>query len=182
MTHWSLNVRDQEQTMTAIQKKICLLGDFSVGKTSLVRRFVEGRFDDKYLSTIGVRISRKTLLRPFGTLNLLVWDLAGAQEFNTQSSYLVGVAAALIVFDLTRRDTLFSCAKYIQQVSAVNRAAPLMFVGNKVDLTLERAVTDEELRKYSEKIGGHYMLTSAKTGAGVEQVFELLASKIEVQP
>jgi len=167
--------------MTVIQKKVCLLGDFSVGKTSLVRRFVEGRFDDKYLSTIGVRISRKTLQRSSGTLNLLLWDLAGAQEFNTQSSYLVGVAAALIVCDLTRHDTLISCAKYVQQVRAVNRAAPIVFVGNKVDLTAERTITDEELHACSEAQGGDYVLASAKTGAGVELAFELLARKIEAQ-
>ncbi len=72
--------------MTAIQRKVCLLGDYSVGKTSLVRRFVEGQFDDKYLSTIGVRISRRTMVRADKEINLLIWDLAGAQEFNTQSS------------------------------------------------------------------------------------------------
>ncbi|MBK8429800.1 MAG: hypothetical protein IPL28_00260 [Chloroflexi bacterium] len=61
--------------MNTIQKKVCLLGDFAVGKTSLVRRFVEGRFDDRYLSTIGVKISRKTITRAEYILNLLVWDL-----------------------------------------------------------------------------------------------------------
>lgn len=165
--------------MSVIQKKACLLGDFSVGKTSLVRRFVEGRFDDKYLSTIGVRISRKTLLRSSGPLNLLLWDLAGAQEFNTQSSYLVGVAAALIVCDLTRAETLVSCAKYVQQVRAVNRNAPLVFVGNKADLTAAHAITEAELRAYSKTLGGAYVLTSAKLGSNVERAFELLAEKIE---
>jgi small GTP-binding protein len=167
--------------MTVIQKKVCLLGDFSVGKTSLVRRFVEGRFDDKYLSTIGVRISRKTLERPTGTLNLLVWDLAGAQEFNTQSSYLIGVTAALIVCDLTRHETFLSFPKYVQQIWAVNPAAALMFVGNKVDLVDTRAVTDEELSDYSERLGSHYVLTSAKDDIGVEYAFTHLASRIEAQ-
>ncbi len=166
--------------MSVIQKKVCLLGDFSVGKTSLVRRFVEGHFDDKYLSTIGVRISRKTLQRPAGTLNLLVWDLAGAQEFNTQSSYLIGVAAALVVCDVTRHETLIGCAKYVQQIRAVNWSAPVVFVGNKVDLTAERTVTDEELRVYCETQGGDYVLTSAKTGANVDLAFELLARKLEL--
>lgn len=164
--------------MTAIQKKVCLLGDFSVGKTSLVRRFVEGNFDDKYLSTIGVRISRKTLQRATCTLNLLVWDLAGAQEFNTQQSYLIGVAAALIVCDLTRHETLTSCAKYAQQVRAVQLAAPIVFAGNKVDLSSERAISDEELRACSAAQGGQYVLTSARTGANVDLAFDLLAGKL----
>ncbi len=98
--------------MNEIQKKVCLLGDFAVGKTSLVRRFVEGRFDDKYLSTIGVKISRKTLARPYGALHLIVWDLAGGEEFGAESSYLRGAAGALIVGDLTRRETLESFERY----------------------------------------------------------------------
>jgi small GTP-binding protein len=167
------------QHMRVIQKKVCLLGDFSVGKTSLVRRFVEGRFDDKYLSTIGVRISRKTLVRPTGELNLLVWDLAGAQEFNTQSSYLVGVAAALIVCDLTRHATLISCAKYVQQVRAVNWVAPVVLVGNKIDLVAERSITDAELRACCETHGGDYVLASAKLSTGVDLAFELLTKQLE---
>ena len=168
--------------MTAIQRKICLLGDYSVGKTSLVRRFVEGQFDDKYLSTIGVRISRRTMLRAERQINLLIWDLAGAQEFNTQSSYLVGVTAALIVCDLTRRETLTSCAKYAQQVRAINRAAPLIFVGNKVDLTTAQMITEGELRANSELLRGDYALTSAKTGLGVEAAFERLTDRLEAMP
>jgi small GTP-binding protein len=168
--------------MTAIQRKICLLGDYSVGKTSLVRRFVEGQFDDKYLSTIGVRISRRTMLRADRQINLLIWDLAGAQEFNTQSSYLVGVTAALIVCDLTRHETLISCAKYAQQVRAIHPAAPLIFVGNKVDLTAARAITEAELRANTELLRGDYLLASAKTGQGVEAAFDRLTDRIEALP
>ena len=168
--------------MTAIQRKICLLGDYGVGKTSLVRRFVEGQFDDRYLSTIGVRISRRTMLRADRQINLLIWDLAGAQEFNTQLSYLVGVTAALIVCDLTRHETLTSCARYAQQVWAINRAAPLIFVGNKFDLTAARAITETELRTNSELLRGNYILTSAKTGLGVEAAFDQLADRIEAMP
>ena len=79
---------DRKNKMTTIQKKICLLGDFGVGKTSLVQRFVEGRFDDKYLSTVGVKISRKTLKRSYGEMNMLVWDLAGSNGFESSSSTL----------------------------------------------------------------------------------------------
>src|SRR5512147_1281675 len=114
--------------MTVIQKKVCLLGDFAVGKTSLVRRYVEGRFDDKYLSTIGVKISRKTLARSTGTLNLLIWDLAGSDEFNTIApSYLRGAAGALIVCDLTRPETLKVFAQYAEMLHSQAANVPLIF-------------------------------------------------------
>lgn len=165
--------------MTLIQRKICLLGDYSVGKTSLVRQFVEGQFDDKYLSTIGVRISRRTMQRATQAINLLIWDLAGAQEFNTQSSYLVGVSAALIVCDLTRHETLASLTKYARQVWAINHLAPLIFVGNKADLVAAHVITEAELRAVSESLHSDHVLTSAKTGLGVVAAFEQLTDRLE---
>jgi len=167
--------------MSVIQKKVCLLGEFAVGKTSLVRRFVEGRFDDRYLSTIGVKISRKTLERPTGLLNMLVWDLAGADEFGSQSAYLRGAAGALIVCDLTRRETLAAFERYARQVRALNVAAPLVFLGNKVDLVAERAITDADLQAASATLGGPYLLSSAKTGEQVEAAFLHLAERLEAQ-
>jgi len=165
--------------MNVIQKKICLLGEFAVGKTSLVRRFVEGRFDDKYLSTIGVKISRRSLTRTYGTLNLLVWDLAGGDEFSSQSSYLRGTAGALIVCDLTRRETLGAFARYTQQVRAIVATTPLVFVGNKVDLVNERALSDADLQA---AVGDSpFFLSSARTGENVETAFVTLAEKIEAQ-
>jgi small GTP-binding protein len=167
-----------------IQKKVCLLGDFAVGKTSLVRRFVEGRFDDKYLSTIGVKISRKEIKRPNDTgpdavLHLLLWDLAGGDDFTqVGSSYLRGAAGALIVCDLTRRETLQAFTFYTQQLQALNVNPALVIVGNKADLTAERTITDQALRELAPGRDIPCLLTSAKTGQGVEEAFQLLAEKL----
>lgn len=166
--------------MKVVQKKICLLGDFAVGKTSLVRQFVEGRFEDKYLSTIGVKVSRKTLLRADSQLNLLVWDLVGGNEFiRSEAGYLVGAAGALIVCDLTRTATLDALTRYTHQLQAVNPQVCILYVGNKADLTAERAVTNEQLTAVTTQLGGHYLLTSAKTGDNVETAFTHLAALIE---
>ena len=166
--------------MAIIQKKICLLGGFSVGKTSLVHQFIEGNFDDKYLSTIGVKISRKPLQRPDHTLNLILWDLAGGDNFQKQSSgYLRGAAGAIIVCDLTRTDTLRYLSDYVGQMRAVNPNAVIVFAGNKVDLVAERAIDDEMLKTAASEANCPYLLTSAKTGENVEAAFELLADLIE---
>ena len=167
---------------TTIQKKICLLGDFAVGKTSLVRQFVEGKFDDRYLSTIGVKISRKAISRPYGMLNLLVWDLAGNNGFDkmAESSYLKGAAGALIVCDLTRRETLNAFERYARQMLAVNQNISLVFVANKVDLADERVISDADLLSLCGSFnGGGFFLTSAKTGEQVEAAFVALADRIE---
>jgi small GTP-binding protein len=168
--------------MTTIQRKICLLGDFAVGKTSLVRRYVEGRYDDRYLSTIGVKISRRVLARGYGDLNLLVWDLAGSQEFSSQAAYLRGAAGALIVCDLTRFETLASLERYAGQVRGVNGNVPLVFVANKSDLPAERAIADPDLQNACAALGGPLLLTSARTGENVEAAFVQLADFLDQQP
>ena len=164
-----------------IQKKICLLGDFAVGKTSLVRRFVEGRFDDKYLSTIGVKISRKVVLYDTNTVNLLLWDLAGGDDFSQAgASYLRGAAGALIVCDLTRRETLETFSYYSQQLRSLKVDAALVLLGNKVDLTAEHTITEAEIQAIATTINAPYLLTSAKTGQCVEEAFQQLTARLIV--
>lgn len=167
--------------MKVVQKKICMLGDFAVGKTSLVRRFVEGRFDDKYLSTIGVKISRKPITYPDYTLNILLWDLAGGDDFSkSQSSYLTGLSGAIIVCDLTREETLAAFERYTQQVQTHNAQAKFVFVANKVDLEAERAISEQVLAQTCQALNGPYLATSAKTGQEVEKAFQMLADQLEV--
>lgn len=164
-----------------LNKKICLLGDFAVGKTSLVRRFVYSMFDDRYISTIGVKVSRKTLTIPHGTqavdLTLLIWDLAGSEEFNRmQSSYLRGAAGAVLVWDLTRPETILRIKTYHQNLLEINPQARFVLAGNKADLVAAPGLLDQELERFSQAHGIPVFLTSAKTGENVEEAFVTLGA------
>lgn len=163
--------------MQNYQKKICLLGDFAVGKTSLIRRFVEGRFDENYLTTVGVVVSRKRIDYPEIALNLLIWDLAGGRDFS-QSGYLVGVAGALLVCDLTRVTTLAHYRIYANQIRQNNREAKLILLANKSDLDDEREITDEQLHSIAHELSAPLLVTSAKTGEQVDPAFSLLADQL----
>lgn len=168
--------------MRTVQKKVCLLGDFAVGKTSLIRRFVEGRFDDKYLSTIGVKISRKSLARPDHVLNLLIWDLAGGEDYSKMGAhYLRGAVGALLVCDLTRPETLALLPTYAQQLRALKPDAALVLAGNKLDLHEAQQISEAALAAAADELGAPYILTSAKSGAFVEDAFHQLAAQIEAQ-
>ena len=107
--------------------KICLIGDFAVGKTSLIRRFTESRFSDTYLSTIGVRVSRRVVQiadTPPTTLTMLIWDTAGSEPFTTiVQSYYRGARGAALVCDLTRSDTAAALERYAQEFLQIGRAS-----------------------------------------------------------
>jgi small GTP-binding protein len=163
-----------------IQKKVCLLGDFAVGKTSLIKRYIEGRFDEKYLTTVGVVVSRKTVAYPEFDLNLILWDLAGGQDFKT-SGYLLGVAGALLVCDLTRSSTLEAYRTCAASVWRVNPAAKLVLLANKSDLAEERVISDEELAAMARELQCNLFVTSAKTGEQVEAAFMMLADSLLAQ-
>lgn len=167
-------------TETIAQRKICILGDFSVGKTSLVRRYVEGRFDDQYLSTIGVKISRRVVDSADGKrISLMIWDVAGSEEFNGKhTSYLQGSSAALLVCDLTRNTTLFSLRKYIARMHHVSPQARFVLLANKSDLTDQFELTRKEIASLGGEFQISYFFTSAKTGEHVEEAFAQLAEEI----
>jgi small GTP-binding protein len=159
------------------QKKVCLLGEFAVGKTSLIRRFVEGRFDEKYLTTVGTVVTRKAVPVAGNMVNLLIWDLAGGRNYS-QSRYLVGLAGALLVCDLTRAETLDAFHAYVGEIQQNNPHAVLIVLANKSDLSDERVITDEQLQTAAKEIGAPLLLTSAKTGEQVEAAFTLLAERL----
>ncbi len=165
--------------MTVISKKVCLLGDFAVGKTSLVRRFIYNRFEDQYLSTIGVKVSRKTVVvpRPAEAVELIImlWDLAGSQEFDdVRSSYLRGVSGAVLVFDLCRARTLDNLQKYIDELATVKTKLHLVIAANKADLIDQHQVEIAQVEKLASLLNAPYYLTSAKQGEGVEVLFRQL--------
>lgn len=167
--------------MNTFQRKVCLLGDFAVGKTSLVRRFVEGVFDERYLSTIGVSISRKPVALADHTLNLIIWDLAGGTDLDEQSrrSYLRGAAAGLLVCDLTRPGTLDTLGTFADALHAFRPGAPVVVAANKADLKNERRIDEATLGRFAAALGTVCFETSARDATNVDNVFGQLAAMIE---
>lgn len=156
-----------------IQKKVCLLGAYGVGKTSLVARFVHRVFSEKYLSTLGVRVDRKAVRVGDQEINVLLWDLSGEDQFQpVQPSYIRGSAGYLLVVDGTRAATLDTALSIHQRAQNVVGKVPFVLLINKHDLPWEIPEARlEELRQ-----GGYPLyFTSAKSGEGVEEAFDTLA-------
>ena len=163
-----------------IQKKICMLGDFSTGKTSLVKRYIYDIFDDRYLSSIGVKISRKeVIVSPDLTTRLFIWDMAGGEKFsNTAITNLQGSAGALLVGDLTRTDTISHLYYHYQLLQEYSPGAAAVLIGNKSDLVSSNADCLNIIKKKAEEIQVSLSITSAKNGKGVEEAFYLLVKAI----
>jgi small GTP-binding protein len=160
-------------------KKVCLLGDYAVGKTSLVRRFVYNLFDDKYISTIGVKVSSKTVVvsrtDDMVELTMMVWDLSSSEEFDQmQASYLRGTAGAVLVCDLTRSETLDSLRAYADDLLSISPSAKIILAANKADLAEQYQLTVEQIAATAANLNAAYHLTSAKTGDEVEMLFRHL--------
>ena len=154
-----------------IQKKVCMLGGFAVGKTSLVSRFVRSIFSDKYLTTVGVKIDKKTVKAGDREVTLVLWDINGQDEFqDVQESYLRGTSGYLLVVDGTRRQTLETASQLQQKAEAVAGQVPFVVVLNKSDLDTEWQVDERGIVKLAEQ-GWPIVRTSAKTGEGVEETF-----------
>lgn len=157
--------------------KVILLGDAAVGKTSLVRRFVLDEFSDKYISTIGTKVSKKMLLLkgPDGRkckVILMVWDILGQRSFRTlHETQMSGARGALFVCDLTRRDTLDSMSGWIEDFRKVSGERPLILLANKNDLKDRHTYGVAEVEEKAKEYDASYHLTSAKTGENVERAF-----------
>lgn len=161
-----------------IQKKICMLGAFSVGKTSLVRRYVQSAFSDAYLTTVGVKIDKKTLDVKGESVSLILWDIAGEDDVSTvRMSYLRGTAGYLLVADGTRVVTLEVVRSLQARVQAELGSVPFILLVNKLDLADRWTISDADINALRE-LGWSVRPTSAKTGEGVEEAFQELAVRV----
>jgi small GTP-binding protein len=160
-----------------IQKKICMLGGFAVGKTSLVARFVHSIFSDKYLTTLGVKIDKKTVDLGNGHVDLILWDIHGEDELQKiNMSYLRGAAGYLLVMDGTRRTTVDTALAVHESAQRLIGPVPVVIAINKADLADCWDVDERTL----EPLGYPVVKTSAKTGAEVEATFLRLARDVMV--
>jgi small GTP-binding protein len=167
--------------MTVIARKICLIGDFGVGKTSLIRRFVDRQFSDQYLSTVGVKISKKQLDLEARSLQLLIWDIEGQTKFKSIApSYFQGAKGAIIVGDVTRRETLEHVAKHSQDFLSVNPKSHIVVALNKADLmdAEEFDALAQHFAPDEQTLTLDWFATSAKTGENVDQIFQRLATHL----
>jgi small GTP-binding protein len=161
-----------------MQKKICMLGAFAVGKTSLVGRFVQSIFSDRYYTTVGVKIEKKTLQVSGQQWNLIVWDLAGEDEFmQIRMPYLRGSSGYLLVADGTRRSTLEAALNIQKRVQDTIGNAPFVLVLNKADRSEEWELGNDIIEELSKQ-GWTCLKASAKTGLGVEEAFLSLVGKM----
>ncbi len=161
---------------TDLKKKVCLIGAFAVGKTSLVRRYVDSLFSERYLSTVGVKIDKKQLVVRGRAMGLIIWDLHGEDGFQSvRMSYLRGASGCIYVADGTRRATLDTALMLRQRVEAAIGPIPAVLVLNKCDLEELWEVDPQTIPAYGRK-DFSVLQTSAKTGQSVEIAFETLAA------
>ncbi len=171
--------------LVKMAKKVVVIGDPAVGKTSLIKRFVQDDFDDKYLNTIGAKVMKKELgvNRPdtgeIVDLKLILWDIAGQETYNiVKKAYYRGASGAIVVCDSTRKETMEDLHRWIENLFDVTDAIPMVIIINKVDLDEEAQFTEEQVRENFAAYGAAIFKTSAKTGENVEMIFHELGKMI----
>ena len=166
--------------------KVCLVGEAAVGKTSLIRRFVLDDFDDKYIQTLGTKVSKKeiTAASPDGSgelkIDMTIWDIMGQKGFREllKEAYFYGAKGILAVCDLTRKRTLEDLDDWIEGVYSVTGRIPIEFLANKVDLNDQAQLGEAELVQAARAYDSSFRFTSAKTGINVELAFQSLGERI----
>ncbi len=168
-----------------VKMKVCFVGDFAVGKTSLAERFVHNRFRSAYVPTIGTQIMKKqfTLANPRGKgmvqIDMVIWDIMGQKGFREllNEAYFHGTRAVLAVCDVTREETLEDLNYWIDSVYKVTGRIPVRILGNKWDLRHMLKTDEADIAALAKKYETGYNLTSAKTGRDVETAFYALAER-----
>jgi small GTP-binding protein len=167
--------------------KICLVGEGAVGKTCLIRRFIQDQFDDRYISTLGAKVSKKEIKvdGPNGAdIDMTIWDIMGEKGFREllKEAYFHGAQGVLAVCDVTRKETLKDLDDWVAAVVKVTGHVPIEFLANKADLKDQMEVSDSDVRRAAEAYKAPFLFTSAKTGANVEEAFSQLAQMIALRP
>jgi small GTP-binding protein len=161
-----------------IQKKICMVGAFGVGKTSLVARYVRSIFSEKYQTTVGVKIDKKQLVVDDQDVTLMLWDLAGEDALTqVKPAHLRGSAGYLLVVDGTRRNTLETAINLQQRAKNSVGDVPFLLILNKADIKVDWQITDLDLQPLLDR-GWTLLEASAKSGDRVEHMFHELASRM----
>ena len=159
-----------------------MLGAFAVGKTSLVQQYVHSLFSDKYHTTVGVKVDKKSVAVKGTPVDLILWDIYGEDEFQqVRTSYLRGASGCLLVVDGTRRYTLDTAHALVERTRKTVGNIPMVFVFNKTDLMDQWEIEMDHLKDTAQK-GFVVIQTSAKEGTAVEEAFSSLAEMMLKEP
>ncbi len=167
--------------------KICLVGEGAVGKTCLIRRFIHDQFDDRYISTLGAKVSKKEILVDTDggqiSVDMTIWDIMGEKGFREllKEAYFHGAQGVLAVCDVTRMDTLSDLDEWVAAVVKVTGTVPVEFLANKADLKEQQVVQVKDLEGAAKVHDAPFLFTSAKTGENVERAFSELAKLISAR-
>jgi len=183
-------VSPPEERPEVLKLKVCMAGEAMVGKTSLIRRFVVDEYDDRYIATLGTKVTKKVIAakdpRTGGPLDvhLLLWDVMGTRTLRDllKEAYYHGAQGILAVADLTREDTLLELEAWASSIRLVAGDIPTVVVVNKADLEAERAMDEASIDAYCRVRGWPWSYTSAKTGAGVEAAFQGVVDRVLASP
>ena len=177
-----------QQHLVKMAKKVVLIGDPAVGKTSLIKKYVQDVFDDSYLNTIGAKVMKKNVgvkhakTGDIVDLKMILWDIAGQETFSTvKRAYYKGASGAVVVCDVTRRETMEHMHKWIENLFDVSGVIPVYILINKIDLDKKAAFSVEDVKKEFLPYEAPILTSSAKTGHNVELVFHELGKSITVQ-
>lgn len=160
--------------------KIVFLGNQSVGKTSIIHRFIYDSFDDSYQATIGIDFMSQKMYVEDKIIILNLWDTAGQERFKSLiPSYIKDSAVAIVCYDVTSRESFDSVEKWIEDAKALRDDDVLLILaGNKADMVDRRQVSTEEGREYANKMNLLFFETSAKVGTNIKTLFNELAKKL----
>ncbi|MBI5000154.1 MAG: GTP-binding protein [Euryarchaeota archaeon] len=166
--------------VTSYTRKVCLVGDPAVGKTSLVRRFVIDKYDDSYIMTLGAKVMKKNVILDAegkkADVTLMIWDVMGQKHFKIiESVAFKHIQAAFIVCDMTRRSTLDNIRYWAEALREVSGKVPLIILVNKIDIANQAELNEQDVQKAAAGFNAQYFMTSAKTGDNVEKAFSTLA-------
>ncbi|MGI0148712.1 MAG: Rab family GTPase [Thermoplasmata archaeon] len=170
-----------------IKTKVCLVGEAAVGKTSLIRRFVQDEFDDRYITTLGAKVSKREVVfslpdRKQIQMDITIWDIMGEKGFRDllKEAFFHGAKGVLGVADLTRYSTLKELDDWVQSVFKVVGVIPVVYAINKVDLKDDVMILygGKEISEATRAFEAPYFYTSAKTGENVDKLFRRLGSMV----
>ncbi len=175
-------VEKMDSYSSTVRYKMVLFGSESVGKTSLVERYINDKFQTEYISTLGYNVYEKQIPYKEGDkepilISLMLFDIGGQEKFRQiRQKYAEGANLAFILFDITNRASFEKIAEWKKDLFEFAGEIPFMILGNKVDLADERQVTKEELQNLASQLGAiDFIETSAKTGLGVDEAFMKLS-------